>query len=415
MRTKKTLDYGNQNHKVSFGFDEAKIQMIQLLVPLALQSINETLTAELDSLTGKRYQHSDATSCTRWGSNPGYAFIGNQKLDIKVPRVRDTSTGKEVSLKSYKALQNPSAINESVLAIVINGISTRKYEKVVEKIPQTFGIKKSTISNKFIVQSSKKLKELMERDLKNDDIVAIFIDGKTFADNEMIVALGVNIPGEKSVLGVIESSTENTLVMKDFLNDLVARGLSTEHEILFIIDGAKGLSKGIKAVFGDKAIIQRCQWHKRENVVSYLPKEQQKRMRNKLQKAYEQISYTVAKSALLSIKKELEVLNTSAVKSLEEGFEETLTLHKLGLFSVLGTSFKTTNCIESFNKQLQIYMGRISYWKNSSQRQRWFATAALEIEPKLRKVKGHKSLLNLREAMKNLKNNNQQEIASLGM
>ena len=366
---------------------------------------------ELDSLTGKRYQHSNS-SCTRWGSNPGYAFIGNQKLDIKVPRVRDTSTGKEVSLKSYKALQNPSAINESVLAMVINGISTRKYEKVVEKIPETFGIKKSTISNKFIVESSKKLKELMERNLTKEDIVAIFIDGKTFADNEMIVALGVNINGEKSVLGVIESSTENTLVVTDFLNDLVARGLSAEHEILFIIDGAKGLSKGIKAVLGDKAIIQRCQWHKRENIVRYLSKEQQKRMRKKLQKAYEQISYTVAKSSLLSIKKELEVLNTSAVKSLEEGLEETLTLHKLGLFSALGTSFKTTNCIESFNKQLQIYMGRISYWKNSSQRQRWFATAALEIEPKLRKVKGHKNLLRLREAMKNFKINNQQEIAS---
>lgn len=412
MRTRKRLSYGEQNCKMSFEFDEAKIQMIQLLVPLALQSINETLTAELDGLTGKRYQHSDTTSCTRWGSNPGYAFIGNQKLDIKVPRVRDTSTGKEVSLKSYKALQNPSVINESVLAMVINGISTRKYEKVVEKIPETFGIKKSTISNKFIVESSKKLKKLMERDLTNEDIVAIFIDGKTFADNEMIVALGVNIPGEKSVLGVIESSTENTLVMKDFLNDLVARGLSTEHEVLFIIDGAKGLSKGIRAVFGEKAIIQRCQWHKRENVVSYLPKEQQSRMRKKLQKAYEQTSYAAAKSALLSLKKELEILNVSAVKSLEEGFEETLTLHRLGLFSVLGTSFKTTNCIESFNKQLQIYMGRINYWKNSSQRQRWFATAALEIEPKLRKVKGHKSLLNLREAMKNIKNNNQQEMAS---
>ena len=178
------------------------------------------------------------------------------------------------------------------------------------------------------------------------------------------------------------------------------QGLPVDEEILFIIDGAKGLRKGIKSVFGAKAVIQRCQWHKRENIMSYLPKTHKSRMRRKLQKAYECPTYKEAKSALIVIGKELKLMNESAYRSLEEGLEETLTLHRIDMFTELGRSFKTTNCIESFNRQLEIYTGRVSYWKNSNQRQRWLATAVLEIEPRLNKVQGHKYLSQLREVMK---------------
>lgn len=146
--------------------------------------------------------------------------------------------------------------------------------------------------------------------------------------------------------------------------------------------------------------MQRCQWHKLENVVSYLPKSEQVRFRRKLQKAYQKPTYKEAKEELGKIEKELKLLNESAVKSLLEGLEETLTIHRLGLFPLLGTSFKTTNCLESINRQIGIYTDRVSYWKNSNQRQRWLASALTEIEPRLRLVKGHKHLRRLREMMK---------------
>ena len=168
---------------------------------------------------------------------------------------------------------------------------------------------------------------------------------------------------------------------------------------LFIIDGAKGLRKGIHNVFGKQALVQRYQWHKRENVIAYLPKSQQGIFRKKLQKAYKQKSYKKVKQELTSIRKELNLLNQSAVNSLDEGLEETLTLHHLGMFEFLGISLKTTNCLESLNSQLEQYTRRVSYWKNSSQRQRWVATALLEIEPNLRKIKGYKHLPLLRWAM----------------
>ncbi len=258
----------------------------------------------------------------------------------------------------------------------------------------------STVSRRFIKASSRKLKELMERDLSGYDFVALFIDGKSFAEDEMIIALGVTIKGEKIPLGFIQTATENERVVKDFLNGLLQRGLNIDEGILCIIDGAKGLYSAIRKVFTNRAIIQRCQWHKRENVVSYLQKSQQSTWRRKLQRAYEKPTYEEAKRALNRLKPELKLLNESARASLEEGFEETLTLHRLGLFPQLGISLKTTNCIESLMSLVSQYTSKVDYWKNSSQKHRWVASALLEIEPRLRKIKGYRHLPVLRNALK---------------
>jgi len=377
---------------------DSRIELIQQLIPLGLQAVAEELQAEVQRLVGARYSREQAAQ-KRWGSNPGSVFLGEHKVAVRVPRVRDVAAQREVPLASYRALQNPQQIEERALAHVMNGISTRKYERAAVGLPECFGIKKSSISRKFIQATAKKLEEFSRRDLSGEDIVAIFIDGKRFAETGMILALGVTMEGEKIILGFIEASTENYTVCKDFINHLVERGLRTEQAILFIIDGAKGLYKGIKAVLREQAMVQRCQWHKRENVLDYLNQAQAEYFRPRLQAAYEQSTYEKAQAALLAIQKELAVLNASAVKSLEEGLEETLTLHRLGLFKELGTSFKTTNCIESLNRQVGIYTDRVSYWKNSDQRQRWLAAACLEIEPRLRKVKGHRHLKALRQAM----------------
>jgi transposase-like protein len=240
----------------------------------------------------------------------------------------------------------------------------------------------------------------MERDISDRDFVALFIDGKGFAADEMIIALGITITGEKVILGFIQSATENEKVVREFLNGLLDRGFHGEEGLLCIIDGAKGLRSAVRKVFRDKVIIQRCQWHKRENVIRYLPKGQQATWRRKLQRAYSQPTYEAAHQALHRLKPELKLINESAVASLEEGLEETLTLHRLGLFSALGKSFKTTNCLESLMAQVEQYTGKVDYWKNSSQKQRWVAAALLEIESRLRRVENHRHLYRLRDALK---------------
>lgn len=412
---KKVLKKGKRGNKKErlAAYDEilnpssvaSRIELIQMLIPLGLQAVEEELQAEVRGIAGERYSRTHP-QFKRWGRNGGSVYLGDQKVSIEVPRVRDVLEDREVSLSSYRELQNARQIDEAVFSGVINGLSARKYEKAALSVPQTFGIKKSSVSRKFIRTSARKLKECLERDLSSHDILAIFIDGKSFADNEIIIALGITLEGKKVLLGFIESSTENHRVCRDFLNGLMDRGLNTENELLFVIDGAKGLYKGIKSVLSEKAVIQRCQWHKRENVVGYLHKKLQPAFRRKLQAAYEQSTYEAAKKRLGQIKKELILINQSAVNSLEEGLEETLTLHRLGLFKQLGESFKTTNCIENIMRLVGIYTDRIGYWKNSDQRQRWVGTALQEIEPGLRKVKGYRHLKILREAMKKLNSKN---------
>lgn len=386
--------------------------MIQALIPLGLKAVEEELQWEVRGLVGGESHERTGGSLKRWGQNPGSVFMGDQKVKTNVPRVRDVRCNQEVPLKSYERLRDPTRVDEMALSRVINGISQGKYELAAENIPETFGIKKSTISRKFIRASSLRLEEFMTRDLSGYDIVAIFIDGKFFAENEIVIALGVTIEGDKVLLGFVETSTENGTVCREFLNGLMSRGLRLEQEILFVIDGGKGIHKGIREAIGEKAVIARCQWHKRENVVDYLAKERRDLFRGKLQAAYEEPSYELAKKSLMVIRNELKTLNHSAATSLDEGFEETLTLQRLGLFDKLGKSFKTTNCIENVNKQLELYTGRVSRWHHSDQRRRWVAAALLEIEPRLNRVMGHEHLKELRVAMKKFVVRRKQENAA---
>jgi transposase-like protein len=374
--------------------------MIQMLIPLGLQAVEDVLQAEVRWHVGGGRHDRTGGDNKRWGQNPGSVFLGDQKVRVNVPRVRDVRADKEIPLKSYRRLQDPGHLDELAMARVINGLSQGKYERAAEHVPETFGIKKSSVSRKFIRASAKRLEEFLNRDLSAHDIVAIFIDGKFFAENELVIALGVTVSGEKVILGFVETSTENHKICKDFLNGLRGRGLNLDQEILFIIDGGKGLHKGIREVMGDGAVIARCQWHKRENVLGYLAKERRAEWKRRLQAAYEQTSYDLAKKALGALKLELKEINLSAAGSLDEGLEETLMLQRLGMFEKLGKSFKTTNCIENVNKSLGVYTDRVDRWQNSDQRQRWVATALLEIEPRLNCVMGHEHLKELREAMK---------------
>ncbi|MBW6503863.1 transposase, partial [bacterium] len=241
--------------------------------------------------------------------------------------------------------------------------------------------------------------ELMERDLSGHDFVALVLDGKAFGKSEMVTALGITLDGKKIVLGFVETVTENEAVCTEFLRGLVGRGLSFEKGLLVALDGAKGIRKAVDRVFAGHALVQRCQWHKRENVIRYLGEAQKQAMRGRLQHAYNRPALAEAKAALLRVKKELSLQNESAVRSLEEGFEETLTLHRLGLFRELGISLKTTNSIESLHSLMAARTDKVDHWKNSNQRQRWVATALLDIEPDLRRIKGFRHLPLLRHAL----------------
>jgi transposase-like protein len=378
-----------------------QVELIQTLIPLGLKAVSDLLNQEVEKLAGPKHSRlGGEPGHYQWGSERGYVYLMDQKLAINRPRVRKDKGKEEVPLATYTGLQQPRRAEDLVFKKVLAGLSCRQYQACAEAIPETFGLSPSTVSRRFIKSSAKQLEKLLERDLSGQDFVALFLDGKTFAEDEMIIALGVTVTGKKVILGLVQTATENEKVIKEFLRQLLDRGLKIAEGILVVIDGSRGLQAAIRKIFHHQAIVQRCQWHKRENVVSYLPESHRKAWRKKLQRAYEQKTYEEASQALDRLKPELQLLNASALNSLEEGLEETLTLHRLGLFKYLGKSFKTTNIIESLMSQVEQRTGKIDYWKNSSQKQRWVASALLAIEPSLRGVQGFRYLDRLREALK---------------
>jgi putative transposase len=378
---------------------DSRALIIQTLLPLGLEYAKNWLEEEVAELTGAKYVRDRNNANRRWGGQPGSIFLGDSKVKVSVPRVRDIAVNEEIPLRRYQVLQNRQTVDETALSKVLAGISCRDYKKTVTAVPETFGMSGSAVSRRYIRTSQQKLQALLDRRLDDHDIVSVFIDGKRFGDDGIVVALGVTITGQKLVLGIVQTASENHVVCGDFLKGLIRRGLNPDKELLFVVDGSKGFAKAIKLVFGNKAFIQRCQWHKRENVLKYLPERQRPCYRRKLQQAYSCPDYQEARSGLVTVYRELKDTNLSAAKSLAEGLDETLTLHRLGLFAKLGTSLKTTNCIESVLSQAGRITRRVSRWRNSSQKQRWVATALLEIEPKLRKLKGSLYLSQLRAAM----------------
>ena len=379
---------------------DAKVELIRSLVPLGLMHIEELLDDEVTALAGARYARKDpSVGGRRHGSNPGTVGLAGPRVSIRVPRLRHVA-GSEIPLRSYEALHGERAVNDLLLKRVLYGISCRNYEAAAEAIPGAIGLSGSTVSRTFVQASAAKLRELQERDLSDEDVVAVVLDGKTFADATMVMALGITLAGEKRFLGFVETDTENEKVLTPFLRSLVERGLDVSQGILVILDGGKGLRAAVRKAFRDRALVHRCQWHKRENVVSYLAKTEQASWRQRLQRAYNRPDYDETRAALETLHRELEDRNQSAARSLAEGFDETLTLHRLGLYGVLGRSLKTTNCLESVNALVEERCVKVDHWQNSSQRHRWLATALLDIEPRLRKVMGYQHLPTLRVALK---------------
>jgi|TARA_B100001013_G_scaffold255877_1_gene159794 transposase-like protein len=278
-------------------------------------------------------------------------------------------------------------------------------------VPEAFGLSSSSVSRQFIQATAHKLRTFQERSLEDLDLVGLILDGKSFGKEEMVIALGITIDGQKVPLGFVEAATENEVVCRHLIQDLVDRGLQYQQGLLAIIDGSKGLFNAVTRSLKGYVCVQRCQWHKRRNVTSYLAKGQQARIKRKMQKAYEKPTYNEAKADLLSLKPELTLMNQSAVKSLEEGLEETLTIHRLGMMPDLRKSFRTTNCIESVNSMAKDLTRNVKRWRNSKQRHRWLAAALIDIEPRLNRVSGHKHLPMLRVALKNeLKLTNETQI-----
>ena len=361
----------------------------ELVREAGLRMMLLAIAQEAEALTGARHQQSPDRQAYRWSQEDGFVVVDGQKVPIERRRLRGKKGG-EVRLGTYELFQQSRNLEDEVWWKMLRGLTTRNYPLVTRSFAQAYGIEKSATSERFIRASRDKLKELMERPLGELKLCAIVIDGTPFKGRQMIAAIGVGNDGKKVVLGLREGATENATVVRELLEDLARRGLDFTTPRLYVLDGAKALSCAVKRHAGEAALIQRCQVHKRRNILDQLPDEYQPGLERKLIAAYAMVEEADARRALDQIHRELERINPSAARSLDEGIEETLTVHKLRMPEMLRKSLASTNIIESAFSVAKDLCRRVKRWREGDHRERWAGSALLLAESKFRRVKGYR-------------------------
>ena len=370
----------------------------ELVREAGLRMILLAIQQEADALTGARHHHGPDRQALRWSREDGFVVVDGQKVPLERRRLR-SKTGGEVRLGTYELFQQTQNLDEEVWWKMLRGLTTRNYPLVTRSFAQAYGIEKSATSERFIQASRGKLKELMERPLGELKLCAIVIDGTPFKGRQMIAAIGVGNDGKKTVLGLREGATENATVVRELLEDLARRGLDFSTPRLYVLDGAKALHSAVKRHAGESAVIQRCQAHKRRNVLGQLPDEYQPGIDRKLLAAYATAEYADARRALDQLHRELDRINPSPARSLEEGMEETLTVHKLRVPELLRKSLASTNIIESAFSVAEDLCRRVKRWREGDHRERWAGSALLLAETKFRRLKGYREIPKLSTAL----------------
>jgi transposase-like protein len=363
----------------------------ELIRQAGLQLMDLLMQEEVRELVGERSQRQADRTASRWGSERGYCVVMGQKVPIERPRVR-TTDDQEVRLGSYEMFHRGEPLTETVWQKLMLGLSTRKYGQAVREFSEAYGLEKSAISEHFIEASREKLKAMMERRLDKTRLCALLIDATPFEGQQMVAALGIDESGRKTILGLRQGATENATVVGELLGDLMERGLDFTEPRLYVLDGGKALTAAVRKHAGESAAIQRCQVHKRRNVLDHLTDEQKPGVAKKLNAAYALEDYNGAKQALNTLHRELMDLNPSAARSLGEGMEETLTVHRLRLPMQLRKTMASTNVIESAFSIVEQVCRNVKRWHGGDQRERWVGSGLLVAEDQFRRITGHKQI-----------------------
>jgi transposase-like protein len=363
----------------------------ELIRQAGLRLMDLLMQEEVRELVGERSQRQAERKANRWGSERGYCVVMGQKVPVERPRVR-TTDDQEVRLGSYELFHRGEPLTETVWEKLMLGLSTRKYGQAVREFTEAYGLEKSAISEHFIEASREKLQGMMERRLDKTRLCALLIDATPFEGQQMVAALGIAQDGRKMILGIRQGATENATVVGELLGDLVSRGLDFAEPRLYVLDGGKALTAAVKKHAGESAAIQRCQVHKRRNVLDHLTDEHKPTVAKRLHAAYALEDHAAAKQALNALHRELMDLNPSAARSLGEGMEETLTVHRLQVPMQLRKTLASTNVIESAFSIVEQVCKNVKRWHGGDQRERWVGSGLLIAQKQFRKVTGHKQI-----------------------
>jgi transposase-like protein len=362
---------------------------MELAVASGLKVLHTMLEEDRTAICGPRYQHQPAREASRAGTVPSEVILGGRKVQIRRPRVR--AQGQEVTLPTFQAFADTDPLDRRVVEQMLVGVATRQYARSLEPTGteiRTRGTSKSAVSRRFVAKTARQLEAWRSAPLDALDLVALILDGVHVGEHCLVVALGIDATGQKHTLGVWAGSTENTTICQSLLANLQSRGLRTDRSILVMLDGSKALHRAVTAIFGPAAVMQRCQVHKRRNVLEHLPEQQRPWVRAILTRAYRSADVATAKRLLQDLARRLEDGYPSAAESVREGLDETLTVLRFNLSERLRHSLATTNAIESLISRSRHVKRNVKRWRGGTMVLRWVAAAMLEATKGFRRLKG---------------------------
>lgn len=385
------------------GMTTARRHLLEWVQDVGLVALRVVFEEDAVTLAGPKGRHDPDRTHHRWGATARQLTFGGRRISVPCPRVR-SRTGREAMLPAVRAFQATDPLTRRVMEQLLLGVSARGYAASLEAAPpgtRPRATSRSAVSRRLVAHTRAQGAAQLRGRLDELDVVALFIDGVHVAGQALIVALGVTANGTKVPLGLRLGSTENAAVGTDLLQDLITRGLRLEGQILCVIDGGKGVHKALEDVLGTRAVIQRCQLHKRRNLLALVPQRRQPAVRAALGRAYRASNATTARRQLHELARWLERDGyPDAAASLREGLEETLTVLKLDLPPALRRFFATTNCIENLVGTLRHVARNVKRWRGGDMIRRWAGLGLLRAASRFRLIKHHRDLPHLVRALR---------------
>jgi transposase-like protein len=373
-------------------------------VAIGLDVLDQMMAGEAASLAGPKGRHDRDRTHVRHGTEAGSVTLGGRKVPIRRPRVRTADDTSEATLEVYEVAHAEDLLAKHMVGAMLAGLSTRRYPAALEPVggeieTEARSTSKSSVSRRFVTATTDQLAELMGRPLNDERWLIMFIDGFTFGDHLLVGALGVTTDGVKVPLAVMEGTTENKTLVTRLLADLADRGLDVTNGVLFVVDGSKALTKGIPAVFGSKAVIQRCRIHKEKNVMDHLPDAEHTWVRTKLRHGWANPDPDAARAELERLARTLQRQHPGAASSLREGLQETLAVNRLGIDGALLKTVFSTNPVESMIEIVREHASNVKRWRDGEMTLRWAAAGMESARHQFRRVKGYRQLPQLAAAL----------------
>jgi transposase-like protein len=377
--------------------EQAELAVDELIDVMGRATVEAVLLMSAEEAAGPRTPGKESGEVRWHGRQAGVVRLSQRKLRVSKPRLRRKGKGRdlEVEVPAYEAMRSDTRLSGRILEILMRGVSTRSYERVLPEMAETVGLSKSSVSREFIEASEQALKALCERRFEGVDLLIVYIDGQVFGEHHVITAVGVDGQGYKHVLGLVEGATENAAAATALLEDLVERGVTPGRRRLFVIDGSKALRKALRAVFGKLNVVQRCRSHKVRNVMDHLPEHLRDQVKSTMKAAFK-LSGEQGMARLEKQARWLESEYPSAAASLREGLEELFTVNRLGLSASLCRCLTTTNLIESPHSAVRVRTRRVSRWNDGKMVLRWAAASFLDAEKSFRRIMGYRDLWQLK-------------------